>query len=84
MPHFIIECSNNVIELQDPQEIVQAVFDKAQASTLFAAEGPGGIKVRIKNYAHYTTVNSQADFIHVFGHIMDPKHWARFFQNLVG
>lgn len=73
MPHFIIECSENVLKQKAPQEIIQAVYDTALATELFATNGPGGIKVRINPYRYYNTVNSQKDFIHVFGNIMEGR-----------
>jgi 5-carboxymethyl-2-hydroxymuconate isomerase len=30
MPHFIIECSQNVIEQESPEAIMQAVYDVAE------------------------------------------------------
>ena len=44
MPHFIIECSENIIKLKTPEEIIQAVYTIADATNLFAV---GDIKVRI-------------------------------------
>lgn len=68
MPHFVIDCSPNVLKLKIPQEIIQAVHDAAEATQLFAK---GDIKVRINVYEHYTVGNTDNDFIHVFGHIME-------------
>lgn len=43
MPHFIIDCSENVIQQKSPDEIMQAVYAVAEATGLFA---PNDIKVR--------------------------------------
>lgn len=73
MPHFIIECSKNVIETESPERILQEVYDCAASSGLFASEGVGGIKVRINSYDHFLTVGTKDDFIHVFGNIMEGR-----------
>jgi len=74
MPHFVIDCSPNVLKLKAPQEIILAVHDTAEASGLFAK---GDIKVRINVYEHYTVGNTDNDFIHVFGHIMEGRNTAQ-------
>lgn len=35
MPHFIIDCSENVLQQQTPNEIMNAVYDVAEKSDLF-------------------------------------------------
>ncbi len=74
MPHFVIDCSPNVLKLKTPQEIIQSVHDTAEATQLFAQ---GDIKVRIHVYEHYTVGNTDNDFIHVFGHIMEGRNTAQ-------
>jgi len=71
MPHFVIECSENIIKLKSPQEIIQAVYNIAEATGLFAV---GDIKVRINPYVHFTVGGTANDFIHVFGHIMQGRN----------
>jgi len=73
MPHFVIECSENILTLKKPKEIIQAVFDTAESTNLFAKSGASGIKVRINTYKYYTTVNSNDDFIHVFAYIVEGR-----------
>jgi len=73
MPHFIIDCSENVLNLIAPATILQEVYDIALSSGLFASEGVGGIKVRIRPFEHYTTVNSDNDFVHIFANIMEGR-----------
>lgn len=70
MPHFVIDCSKNILALQSPQEIIQKVYDTADASGLFA---PGEIKVRINAFEHYIVGGTQKDFIHIFGNIMEGR-----------
>ncbi|MBS7253488.1 5-carboxymethyl-2-hydroxymuconate Delta-isomerase [Flavobacterium branchiicola] len=71
MPHFIIDCSENVIRLKSPDEIMQEVFDSALSTGLFT---PSEIKVRINPFSYYNNGNSLDDFIHVFGYIMEGRN----------
>lgn len=50
MPHFIIECSENIIQQKSPDAIMQAVYDAAEATGLFA---PNDIKVRLRPYQYF-------------------------------
>jgi len=71
MPHFIIDCSENVIRMRSADEIMQEVFDAALSTDLFIASE---IKVRINPFAYYNNGNSLDDFIHVFGYIMEGRN----------
>jgi 5-carboxymethyl-2-hydroxymuconate isomerase len=70
MPHFIIECSQNVIEQESPEAIMQAVYDVAEATGLFAVND---IKVRLRPYQYFKLAEGKRDFIHVFGYIMEGR-----------
>lgn len=70
MPHFIIDCSEQVIKLKSPQEIIQNVYNTAESTGLFL---PEEIKVRINPFQYYTIGNSNDNFIHVFGNIMEGR-----------
>jgi len=70
MPHFIIDCSENIISLKSPFEIMQKVYDTAESTQLF---DEGDIKVRINPYQHYNIGNTQNDFIHIFANIMEGR-----------
>jgi len=37
MPHFVIDCSENVIRLKSAEEIIQEVFNAALSTDLFIA-----------------------------------------------
>lgn len=71
MPHFIIDCSENVIRLKSADEIMKEVFDSALATDLFTASE---IKVRINPFTYYNNGNSLDDFIHVFSYIMEGRN----------
>ena len=73
MPHFVIECSENLLNQKKPEEIIQAIYKIAESTNLFAKNGVSGIKVRINPYKYFTTVNSDDDFIHVFAYIVEGR-----------
>jgi len=71
MPHFVIDCSENVIRLKSAEEIMQEVFNAALSTDLFIASE---IKVRINPFSYYNNGNTLDDFIHVFGYIMEGRN----------
>ncbi|MEW6468310.1 MAG: 5-carboxymethyl-2-hydroxymuconate Delta-isomerase [Bacteroidota bacterium] len=70
MPHFIIDCPEALLTRYSSEKILKEVHDTADATGLFK---PGDIKVRIRPYVHYNVGNTSADFIHVFGNIMEGR-----------
>ena len=70
MPHFTIDCSEKIIAIKDPEEIMQAVYDTADATGLFAKND---IKVRIKPYKYYKLGETKKDFLHIFGNVMEGR-----------
>ena len=71
MPHFILDCSENILKKQDPRAVLQAVLDTAFATGLF--NSINDIKVRLNPFKHSLVLNSKADFIHVFANIMEGR-----------
>ncbi|MGD1960492.1 MAG: 5-carboxymethyl-2-hydroxymuconate Delta-isomerase [Fulvivirga sp.] len=70
MPHFVIDCSENILSLRSPEDLIQQVYDTADSINLFDA---GDIKVRINPFKFYTVGNSKNDFIHIFANIMEGR-----------
>jgi 5-carboxymethyl-2-hydroxymuconate isomerase len=70
MPHFIIDCSENIVQQKSPDEIMQAVYDVAEATGLFAVSD---IKVRLRPYQYFKLGTGKTDFIHIFGNIMEGR-----------
>ena len=70
MPHFILDCTERILEIQDPQKVIKAVFETAFETGLF---GRNDIKVRLNPFKHSLVQSSDADFIHVFGNIMEGR-----------
>jgi 5-carboxymethyl-2-hydroxymuconate isomerase len=70
MPHFIVDCSENIIEQKSPEQIMQAVYDVAEETGLFAAND---IKVRLRPYQYFKLGKGKTDFIHIFGNVMEGR-----------
>ena len=70
MPHFILECSDDVLEEIHPDKLIKAVFETANDSNLFNA---GDIKVRTRSYAAFTVGGECSPFVHVFAWIMEGR-----------
>ena len=70
MPHFIIDCSEDILKMKNPDEIMQAVYEVAEATQLFAEND---IKVRINPYKHFKLGADKKNFIHIFGYIMEGR-----------
>ena len=73
MPHFIIDCSESILTLADPDELMQSVYAAAESTGLFASSGVGGLKVRLRPYRHFTNVDAHAHFVHVFANLMEGR-----------
>ena len=73
MPHFILDCSPEILQIQEPQTTLNTVFEAASATGLFAIEGLGRIKVRLRPYEYFMVGNDQDNFIHVFAYIMEGR-----------
>lgn len=73
MPHFVIDCSESVLRLADPDELLRAVYAAAEATGLFASTGVGGIKVRLRPYRHVLNVDGREHFVHVFASVMEGR-----------
>ncbi|AQX86186.1 5-carboxymethyl-2-hydroxymuconate Delta-isomerase [Elizabethkingia bruuniana] len=70
MPNFIIDCSQDIIQQAAPDDIMNAVYETAEATGLFAAND---IKVRIQPFQYYKLAESKKNFIHIFGYIMEGR-----------
>lgn len=74
MPHFVIECSKNVLELQPADVIMNTVYHAAETTGLFAEND---IKVRINSYEYYKLGEGKHSFLHIFGSIMEGRTTAQ-------
>ncbi|NMH89239.1 5-carboxymethyl-2-hydroxymuconate Delta-isomerase [Flavivirga algicola] len=84
MPHFVIDCSENILTLQQPDKIIQEVHKCAVDTGLFDETD---IKVRLNPFKeHYLIGGKKDDFIHVFANIMEgrtTKHKANLSKQIV-
>jgi 5-carboxymethyl-2-hydroxymuconate isomerase len=71
MPHFIIDCSEDTIGQKSAEEIMQAVYDVAEATGLFKVND---IKVRLRPYRHFKLGEGKKEFIHIFAYIMEGRN----------
>lgn len=74
MPHFIIDCSENILQQRSPAEIMQVVYEVAKATGLFAEND---IKVRLRPYQYFKLGEGKEDFVHIFGNIMEGRSTAQ-------
>lgn len=70
MPHFIIECSQDILQQKTPDEIMDAVYESAESAGLFAVND---IKVRLQPYTYFRLGDQKKNFLHVFGYIMEGR-----------
>jgi 5-carboxymethyl-2-hydroxymuconate isomerase len=70
MPHFIIDCSEEILNQRTADEIMTSVYGVANASGFFA---PNDVKVRLRTYQHYQLGEGKKSFIHIFGYIMQGR-----------
>lgn len=67
MPHFVVHSNKEFIERNDPDKIIQCVYQQALASTLFSKSI---IKVRILPFEHSYVQGDDQDLIHIVAWIM--------------
>ena len=70
MPHFVLDCSENILELQNPRKVLQEILETAYSTGLFEKND---IKVRLNPFKHLLVQGSDYDFIHVFANIMEGR-----------
>lgn len=70
MPHFVIDCSDTVLNLYQKKHICEQIHLVALATGLFVENE---IKVRINPFNTYSIGNKTEEFIHVFAHIMQGR-----------
>ncbi|CAI6152017.1 MAG: hypothetical protein SPLUMA2_SPLUMAMAG2_01344 [uncultured Sulfurimonas sp.] len=70
MPHFIIDCSEDILKLHSVDEIIKQVNSSAISTELFYKND---IKVRVNIFDKYSTGEKKEDFIHVFANIMEGR-----------
>lgn len=70
MPHFIVHCSNDVLDGISEEKLNEELHAVANGSGLFEEND---IKVRVQPFATYIVGNQKQSFIHVFASIMQGR-----------
>ena len=70
MPHFVVDCTEKILELKDPKELIGEIFETAFSTGLFKRDA---IKVRLNPFKYSLVLGGDSDFIHVFGNIMEGR-----------
>lgn len=70
MPHFVIHCSESVLDMQPSGEIIREIFTVAESTGLF---NPKQINVRIQSFRNHQAARGGEDFIAVFASIMEGR-----------
>ncbi len=71
MPHFVIDCTEKITEIQKSELLLMTIHSVAVESGLF---NESDIKVRLNPYdKDYLVGGKQDDFIHVFAHVMQGR-----------
>jgi 5-carboxymethyl-2-hydroxymuconate isomerase len=70
MPHFVVDCSQDILEHHTEEQIIARVHRVANSTHLF---DEGDIKVRVNLFTTYSVGNKREDFIHVFANIMEGR-----------
>lgn len=71
MPHFVIDCSEDILETTQAQTILNKVHQAANNSKLFDETD---IKVRLNPFKNnYLVGGKKEPFIHVFANIMEGR-----------
>ena len=70
MPHFVLDCTEPILEKYEPRKIIEEVLETAFATGLFEKND---IKVRLNPFKYSLVQSGNSDFIHVFGNIMEGR-----------
>ena len=70
MPHFVVDCSDSVLQSHTEDQIIDRIHRAAYSTGLFDEDD---IKVRVNPFAVYAVGNKREDFMHVFSSIMEGR-----------
>ncbi len=70
MPHFVVDCSQAILQIHDEASIIASLHRAVSASGLFEESD---IKIRIHPFATYAVGGGREDFIHTFAWIMQGR-----------
>lgn len=84
MPHFVVDCSEEILSYQSEENIIEKIHVTANSSKLF---DENDIKVRVNPYKKFSVGNKRELFIHVFASIMQGRNTeqkAQLSKSIVG
>ena len=70
MPHLIVDYARTIEDTVDPERLLSACLEGAEASGLF---GPTDIKVRLVPFEHFVQNGGTLPFIHVMARILSGR-----------
>lgn len=70
MPHFVVDCSQNILQSHTEDQIIEHIHRVAYSTGLFEEND---IKVRVNPFGIYSVGNKREDFMHVFSSIMEGR-----------
>ncbi|MEJ1097127.1 MULTISPECIES: hypothetical protein [unclassified Pseudoxanthomonas] len=70
MPHFVVDCSQEILRIHDEESIITRLHRVAISSGLF---DESDIKIRIRPFTIHAVGGGREDFIHVFAWIMQGR-----------
>lgn len=70
MPHFVVDCSESILSVNDENIIIEQIHIVVNSTGLFTESD---IKVRVNPFKTYIVGNKKDDFIHVFSNIMEGR-----------
>jgi len=70
MPHFVVDCSEDILLAHDEDIINEQIHRVANSTGLFEEND---IKIRVNPFRSYLVGNKKESFIHVFSNIMEGR-----------
>ena len=56
MPHFIVDCTEKILELKDPKELIEEIFETAFSTGLFKRDAIKNLNLVSKKYEIETEI----------------------------
>lgn len=70
MPHFVVDCSQDILRSHDEESIITRLHRVVNSSGLFEESD---IKIRVHAFETYAVGGGREDFIHTFAWIMQGR-----------
>ena len=70
MPHFVVDCSQGILQIHGEESIITRLRRVVSSSGLFEESD---IKIRIRPFRVYAAGGGREDFIHTFAWIMQGR-----------